>query len=157
MTKYHYENLVINGKKVDISKFNYKKELPQINIDLIADIIVHNYTSFIDEFDLEDFNVYYSHMKNYYIKYQNTNIDEINISEVYGRYLMNRIPDCQPVEEAIMEAINEVYNDINLINFIDYILYNCDKYDIFYEYLDGIDKAIIEKFGNKVMEKLHNK
>ena len=54
---------------------------------------------------------------------------------IYLKYLNN-----QPIEEAIIEVINEAYNDINLINFIDYAFYNYDKYNIFYEYIDSIDK-----------------
>lgn len=154
--KYHYHNLILDGKKVDINNFDFSTvNLPKIDFDLVAEVIVFNYQYLIDNFDDAEFNERYCDLT--------VLSPRKNSKYARGYYAWDAIPDSQPIEEAIYDALFEIYDDFNLRNYFDFILYNVASYNdyavkYFYDnIIDKIQNATVKKFEEKISEKLQNK
>lgn len=104
--KYHYHNLIINGKQVDLNDGIITEVFNKLDYELIAKVWVFN-SHQLAILNKKSFNPK-KHTKD------------------YGTYCFEYIGNLidMPQESFILEAINEIYNDINYQYIIDFLLAN---------------------------------
>lgn len=104
--KYHYHHLIINSKQVDLNDGIITEVFNKLDYELIAKVWVFN-SHQLAILNKKSFNLE-KHTKD------------------YGTYCFEYISNLidMPQESFILEAINEIYNDINYQYIIDFLLAN---------------------------------